>query len=146
MHEEVTIALELDDEIFSPTPNPDDVLALEGSGYRIGRLRACQPPIEDGHVLEPPPRENGIEPGTDGLDLGKLGHAASLAPGRPASDRWSERLLRLDPPVVLGEPRFNRDHAGDVSEAGHPDTGAALPSAENLEDQWNGGVPSGPIW
>ena len=62
MNEEVAIALEPDDEILPPTPNPDDALALESICHRVRRLRARQPLIEDGNVLEPPAGEQGIEP------------------------------------------------------------------------------------
>ncbi len=69
MDEEVTTALETDNQILAPAKHRCRPLALERRYYPVGRLGTCQARVEDLHLFEPPPREDRLEPAADRLDF-----------------------------------------------------------------------------
>jgi hypothetical protein len=105
VHEEVTPALERENQILATAPYVGDPLALEGGGDRVRRLRPRQPRIEDLDAFEPPTRQAACKSRANRLDLGKLGH-----------DRFAPRASGEDvedegPPLGLvgGDPVGRRD-------------------------------------
>lgn len=76
--EEVPPALELDNQIFAATANGADLLAFELGGHQLGRLGSRKPRVDDHHALEGTAGEARLEPGTNRLDLRKLGQRNRL--------------------------------------------------------------------
>jgi hypothetical protein len=78
MDEEVSPAVELDNQILAATANRADAFAFKLPCYHLGRLGSRESRIGDDHALEGPAREARLESGTDRLDLRKLGHRNRL--------------------------------------------------------------------
>ena len=76
--DEVPPALELDNQIFAATSNGADLLAFELGGHQLRRLGSRKPRVDDHHALEGAAGEARLEPGTNRLDLRKLGHRNRL--------------------------------------------------------------------
>ena len=71
--------LEPDNQILAATLEAFDRLTLE-LGSDLERVeRAHQPPVQDLHALEPATGHGRLEEYANRLDLGKLGHARTLA-------------------------------------------------------------------
>jgi hypothetical protein len=64
--------------LAAPFDGVDD-LALELDGDLVGIKRPRDPGIGDLHSLELPTHERRLQARANGLDLGELGHGASLA-------------------------------------------------------------------
>jgi len=79
VNQEYTTALESNNQILPATIDGVDALALELGRDDVWVERPCQPRILDVDALEAAADEGGLETGTDGLDLRKLGHGSSLA-------------------------------------------------------------------
>jgi hypothetical protein len=77
MDEEVTPALELDNQILAAAADRPNLLALEGGRDRLRRLGSRESRVGDLDTLEPAPRETRLEPGADRLDFWELGHLES---------------------------------------------------------------------
>jgi hypothetical protein len=77
--QERATAVEPKNQILAAPLDGGDGLALE-LGSDLERLeRADEPRVEDVDVLEAPPDERGLELAANRLDLGQLGHTASVA-------------------------------------------------------------------
>ena len=77
--QERAVALEPDNQIFAATIDRRDTLALKLGRDLLGRKRPGEPLVEDLDLLEGAAGECRREACADGLDLGQLGHAPSLA-------------------------------------------------------------------
>ena len=74
--------LEPDDQVLAAPLDRGDALALELGRDLVRVVRPHEPRVVDLDALEAPPVEHGREPRADGLDLGQLGHAVTLAATR----------------------------------------------------------------
>ena len=111
VNQERPTAREPNNQILAATLQRLDALALELGGDFDRLVGPYEPGVVDPHALERAPDELGLEPDADGLDLGQLGHLASLAVAtlrpvsgkRPLSSRGAQKLgerergLGLDP-------------------------------------------------
>ena|SRR5438874_1423889 len=72
--QENTTALESNKQILAATIERCDPLSLELRGHSGGFFGPGETRVEDLYVFEAPTHEPGLEPCTNGLDLGKLRH------------------------------------------------------------------------
>ena len=79
--EQHTIGLEPDDQILAAPLDRRDALSLELGCDSVGLVGPHEPRVGDLDAVEPPAREDGLQPAANGLDLGQLGHASSLDSG-----------------------------------------------------------------
>jgi hypothetical protein len=70
---------EPNNQILAATAHRRDPFALELTSHVVGIERTCQPRVEDPYTRQLPPLEHGRETQSDGLDFGKLRHAATVA-------------------------------------------------------------------
>ena len=76
--EQRAAALEAEDEILAAPVDRLDTFALELEGDRARVSRRDEPGVEHVDSLETAPGEHGRECCANGVDLGQLGHAASV--------------------------------------------------------------------
>ena len=79
VNQETATALEPKNQILAATIECRDPLADELRLDEPGVVRPRQPRVGDHHGLETPTRDDRLEPAADRLDLGQLGHTASVA-------------------------------------------------------------------
>jgi hypothetical protein len=77
-------------QILAPPLDGRDDLALELGRHLVGIEGARQPRVGDFDAIEPPAHEFRLEARANRLDLGELGHRASLALGRHLSGQGLE--------------------------------------------------------
>ena len=82
------VGLEADDQVLAAPLDRGDALSLELGGDLVGVVGPHEPGVADLDALEAPAGEHRLEPPADRLDLGQLGHRASVdSPACPAEPR-----------------------------------------------------------
>jgi hypothetical protein len=79
VNQENATGLEPNNQILATAIDRDDSLAFQLCGHSGGVERAGEARIVDLDALETPTHQERLEPCSHGLDLGQLGHGASLA-------------------------------------------------------------------
>ena len=82
VNQENATRLEPNNQILATAIDGDDSLAFQLGGHSGGVERTGEARIEDLDALQTPAYEHRLEPCSDRLDLGQLGHAASVAGSR----------------------------------------------------------------
>src|SRR6478672_2175199 len=98
--QEGTARLEPDNQILATAIDPLHALALELSRHRERIERSCQPRVVDHDAHERAPFQDGGKPTADRLDLGQLGHAATVVHASPVSTRMHADELAVTEALV----------------------------------------------
>src|SRR5438128_5061588 len=86
VNQETATALEPKNQILAATIERLHLLTGEVSLDELRVVRPREPRIGDLHRLESPSRDNRLEPAANRLDLGQLGHTASVAVSKGSAE------------------------------------------------------------